>query len=64
MPASAIKIFSDEAVINIISNITHDNAGSINIQCILNFNPMDKFLELIEENKKLYHEKVELLERY
>lgn len=64
----AIKNFSEEAVINIISSTLHDNAGSVNNNCTLNFNPMDKLLEVIEENKKLYErllqterEKVELL---
>jgi len=68
VPAKAIENFSDEAVINIISSTLHDNAGSINNQCTLNFNPVDKWLEVIEENKKLYErllaserEKVELL---
>lgn len=66
--AEAIKNFSEEAVINIISSTLHDNAGSVNNNCTLNFNPMDKLLEVIEENKKLYErllqserEKVELL---
>jgi len=66
--SEAIKNFSEEAVINIISSTLHDNAGSVNNNCTLNFNPMDKLLEVIEENKKLYErllqserEKVELL---
>jgi hypothetical protein len=50
----AIKNFSEEAVINIISSTLHDNAGSVNNNCTLNFNPMDKLLEVMEENKKLY----------
>lgn len=50
----AIKNFSEEVVINIISSTLHDNAGSVNNNCTLNFNPMDKLLEVIEENKKLY----------
>ena len=66
--AETIKNFSEEAVINIISSTLHDNAGSVNNNCTLNFNPLDKLLEVIEENKKLYErllqserEKVELL---
>jgi transcriptional regulator with XRE-family HTH domain len=50
----AIKNFSEEAVINIISSTLHDNAGSVNNNCTLTFNPIDKLLEVIEENKKLY----------
>lgn len=66
--AEAIKNFSEEAVINIISSTLHDNAGSVNNNYTLNFNPMDKLLEVIEETKKIYElllqsedEKVELL---
>jgi len=57
--AEAIKNFSDEAVINIISNTFtdfKDNASAINHNCALNFNPIDKIVEL-------YNEKVALLER-
>ncbi|MGY4536478.1 transcriptional regulator with XRE-family HTH domain [Mucilaginibacter sp. UYNi724] len=61
--AEAIKNFSEEAVINIISSTLHDNAGSVNNNCTLTFNPVEKWLEVIEENKKLYNEKIELLER-
>ena len=64
----AIKNFSEDAVINIISSTLHDNAGSVNNNCTLNFNPIDKLFEVIEENKKLYErllqseqEKVDLL---
>jgi len=55
----AIKNFSDEAVINIISNTFtdfKDNASAINHNCALNFNPVDKIISL-------YEEKVALLER-
>jgi transcriptional regulator with XRE-family HTH domain len=68
IPVDAIKNFSEEAVINIISSTLHDNAGSVNNNCTLTFNPIDKWLEVIEENKKLYErllasekDKVELL---
>ncbi|MEA5260319.1 helix-turn-helix transcriptional regulator [Arcicella aquatica] len=60
-----IKDFKDEKAINIFSNNYHDNTS---VQ--YNFNPIDRWLETIEENKKLYErllqsekEKVELLER-
>lgn len=48
----AIENFSEEAVFNIIGNTYHDNASSLNYQC--NFNPLDKLMEAVEENKKLY----------
>jgi len=66
----AIKNFNEEAAINIVSSTLNDNAGSINNQCTLTFNPIDKWLEALEENKNLYErllqaekEKVALLEK-
>jgi transcriptional regulator with XRE-family HTH domain len=70
VPEDAIKNFDEDKAINNIQN-NYDNsiihAGpAINYQCT--FNPIDKWLEVIEENKKLYErlleserEKVELL---
>ncbi|MDR7131364.1 transcriptional regulator with XRE-family HTH domain [Algoriphagus sp. 4150] len=70
VPADAIRSFTEEAAINIISSTLHDNAGSINNHCSLVFNPIDKWVEALEENKKLYErlleserEKVELLKK-
>lgn len=70
VPAEAIKSFSEEAAINIISSTLHDNAGSINNHCSLVFNPIEKWVEALDENKKLYErllesekEKVELLKK-
>lgn len=67
VPAEAIKTFDEEKAINIISNNTyHDSAATIQY----NFNPVDKWFEALEENKKLYErllqserEKVELLQK-
>ncbi len=68
----AIKGYSDEAVINNIQN-NYDNsiihAGpTVNNNCT--FNPIDKLVELFEENKKLYErllaserEKIDLLKK-
>jgi transcriptional regulator with XRE-family HTH domain len=57
----AIQNFSEEAIINYF----HDQSN-FNYHCT--FNPLDKLLELVEENKKLYErllkseqEKIELL---
>jgi transcriptional regulator with XRE-family HTH domain len=73
--AEAIKNYSDEAVIyNIQNNYEGSNHGAsnfgpsnyMNYQCT--FNPIDKLVELFQENKNLYErllaserEKVELL---
>ncbi|WP_229239739.1 helix-turn-helix domain-containing protein [Echinicola soli] len=54
VPEEALKNFSEEAAINIIASTLHDNAGSINNNCTLNFNPIDMLIEVYEENKRLY----------
>ncbi|WP_179415966.1 helix-turn-helix transcriptional regulator [Mucilaginibacter sp. E4BP6] len=70
VPVESIKSFDEEAAINVINNTFHssDNSTSIAYQSTFNFNPIDKVVELFEENKKLYEqllnserEKVELL---
>jgi transcriptional regulator with XRE-family HTH domain len=69
--SEAIKNFSEENTISFI-NTFNDNSTSHVIGNFgnYNFNPIDKWLEAIEENKKLYEallnaerEKVALLER-
>jgi transcriptional regulator with XRE-family HTH domain len=68
IPEDAIQSFSDDAAINIFSSTLHDNSGSVNYYPT--FNPVDKWLEAIEENRKLYErllqsekEKNELLQQ-
>jgi transcriptional regulator with XRE-family HTH domain len=72
VPVEAIENFDEEAAVNIIANTFQDgsvaNAGTANYHCT--FNPIDKLVEVYEENKKLYErllqserEKVEMLER-
>ncbi len=55
--AQAIKNFSEDAVFNNI-NTFHDNSSLNDYSALLNyqctFNPIDKLIELFEENKKLY----------
>jgi transcriptional regulator with XRE-family HTH domain len=69
VPVEAIKNFDEQAAINIISN-TFNESAFINSTGTFNINPIDKWLEAIEENKKLYEmllqsekEKVKLLEK-
>lgn len=64
----AIKNFSDDTAINIISNTFHDQAVNMNYQCT--FNPLEKYIDAMEDNKKLYErlllaekEKVAMLEK-
>lgn len=75
VPVEAIKNFDEEkAVYNIQNNYEGSNSGATNVgpanymnyQCT--FNPIEKWLEVIEENKKLYErllaserEKIEIL---
>jgi transcriptional regulator with XRE-family HTH domain len=70
VPTEAIKNFNEEAVFNIIGNTVnnHDQAAFFNYYPT--FNPIDKLVELFEENKKLYQEllksereKIELLKK-
>lgn len=71
VPTDAIRNFDEEAAINVIANTFNDESFSHNIfhphQCT--FNPIDKLVEVFEENKKLYErllqterEKVELMQ--
>lgn len=59
-----------KAAINIIAsnNNGKDNSSAVNFQCT--FNPLDKYVEQVEENKRLYEallkserEKVALMEK-
>ncbi|MBD2704863.1 helix-turn-helix domain-containing protein [Spirosoma sp. BT702] len=61
-----IKNFSEEKAINIISNTYNDHSALI----LYNFNPIDKWIEAMDENRKLYErllqserEKNELLQK-
>lgn len=68
VPSEAIKNFTDETAINVISSTFNDNSAIVNNNPI--FNPLDKLMEALEENKKLYatllaekDEKIALLEK-
>lgn len=75
VPVESIRNYDPKAVINYITNNFHDNSSNngavgngANNHC--NFNPLDKLMEALEENKKLYErllqaerEKVEMMER-
>lgn len=71
VPTNAIKNFNDESVFNIITNTFNDTAsgvGYVNNDCT--FNPLDKYVEAVEKNEKLYEallkserKKIALLEK-
>lgn len=72
VPVEAIRNFDERGTINIISNTFNDDSFSHNVLSPYNctFNPLDKLMEAIEENKRLYEklleserEKVAMLER-
>ncbi|WP_439695869.1 helix-turn-helix transcriptional regulator [Mucilaginibacter sp. AW1-7] len=73
VPEEAIKNFDEQAAVTYFNSF-YDSSGagaffsSTNLHCT--FNPIDKWLEVIEENKKLYErllaserEKVEILQQ-
>ncbi|WP_026904898.1 helix-turn-helix domain-containing protein [Pedobacter glucosidilyticus] len=68
--AEGLKKFNEETILNIISNtFTSNDTSTINaINIQPTFNPIDKLIEVYEENKKLYEkllaserEKIEIL---
>ena len=69
VPAEAIKNFDSESVNNFFNTFQDQSTGAFNnYNCT--FNPIDKWVEALEENKKLYErllesekEKVELLKK-
>jgi transcriptional regulator with XRE-family HTH domain len=68
VPAEAIKNFDADAAVSYINTFQDSSKGDFNYQC--NFNPLDKLVDLFEENKKLYErllkekeEKNELLQK-
>ncbi|QCR21645.1 transcriptional regulator [Pontibacter sp. SGAir0037] len=74
VPEEAIKNFDEEAAVTYFNTFTDNNfsSGSAGVMNANNcsFNPLDKLIELVEENKKLYERllkaeqsKNELLER-
>jgi len=70
IPVQAIQNFDEEQAVNIISNTFNDQSNGYNYYPTFNFNPFEKWLEALDENKKLYEsllqaekEKVALLEK-
>lgn len=61
VPVEAIEKFDQEFAVNIISNsfTAHDQATGFIYNQNPTFNPLDKLLEVMEENKKLYERLLE-----
>jgi len=70
VPVEAIKNFDEEAAINYVNTFNDNsinNGANFNYKCTIN--PIEKWIEALEENKKLYErllqsekEKVEMLQ--
>jgi len=68
----AIKNFTEEMGVNFISNTFTDNQfAGYTVNNNPTFNPLEKLIEMVEENKKLYEallkekdEKIALLEKF
>jgi len=65
----AIKNFSEENMVNYFNTFTDQSAGTFNNHCT--FNPLDKMMEVVDENRKLYErllesekEKIAYLEKF
>ena len=66
----AIKNFSEELAINYFNNFTDTKNSNVNFGNHCAFNPLDKLMETVEENKNLYErllkaeqDKIEYLEQ-
>lgn len=54
VPAEAIKNFDEEKAVNIISNTFNDSSILNGINYYPTFNPIDKLVEVMDDNKRLY----------
>lgn len=63
VPGEAIRNFSEEAAVQIISNTFHDESSAYSHNYKCSFNPIDKVVELYEALLKSEREKVAMLER-
>lgn len=72
VPMEVIKDFSDEGIVNIVSNTFNDtfNENSAFFNFRPNFNPIEKIVELYKEKEELYQkmldaekEKIEFLKK-
>ncbi|MCX6319170.1 MAG: XRE family transcriptional regulator [Bacteroidetes bacterium] len=68
LPVEALKNFDSEAAISYINTFHDTSKVDFNYHC--SFNPLDKFVEAVEKNEKLYEallkserERIALLER-
>lgn len=53
IPAEAIQNFDEEQAVNIISNTFNDQSNGYNYYPTININPVEKWIEALEEIKRL-----------
>jgi transcriptional regulator with XRE-family HTH domain len=68
IPVEAIKNFDEEAAISVVANTFTDfrdnaSASAMNNDCVLNFNPIDKIMELYDALLKSEREKIDLMQK-
>jgi hypothetical protein len=61
VPVEAIKSFNEDNTVNFISS-TFNHSGLFNYSCTLNFNPIEKVIELYERMLKDKNEMIEKME--
>ena len=64
VPSEMIEKLTEEGAIQIIATTfnSHDNSTSVVSQSTLNFDPLDKYVEVVEKIEKLYKENKKLYE--
>ncbi|WP_294200300.1 helix-turn-helix transcriptional regulator [Chryseobacterium sp. sg2396] len=63
IPAEAFRNFDEEQAVQIISNTFNDQSNGYNYYPTIHINPFEKWLETLEEIKRLNDEKAALYER-
>lgn len=63
IPVEAFQNFDEEQAVNIISNTFNDQSNGYNYYPVFNINPYEKWLDSMEQIKKLNEEKIALYER-
>ena len=58
VPAEAIKNFDEEQAVNVISNTFNDQSNGYNFYPTFNVNPVEKWMEAMEEIKRLYEARI------
>lgn len=63
IPVEAFQNFDEEQAVNIISNTFNDQSNGYNYYPTFNVNPIEKWIEALDEIKRLHDDKIALYER-